>query len=100
MTSELFQVGSVSVPETTYFLVSLKNGAPGSSSTVRVDQAGSNISYVWRPSRIAFERVRDLRERRRHLRQELVVERPHRRVGDAVKSHELVHVNFGHATQD
>ena len=44
MTSELFQVGSVSVPETTYFLVSLKNGAPGSSSTVRVDHAGSNIS--------------------------------------------------------
>ena len=44
MTSELFQVGSVSVPETTYFFVSLKNGAPGSSSTVRVDHAGSNIS--------------------------------------------------------
>src|SRR3954453_8619157 len=39
-------VGSVSVPETTYFVVSLKNGAPGSSSTVRVDHAGSNISYV------------------------------------------------------
>ena len=33
-----------SVPETTYLVVSLKNGAPGSSSTVRVDQAGSNIS--------------------------------------------------------
>src|SRR3954447_5516525 len=52
MTVELFHVGSVSVPETTYFVVSLKNGAPGSSSTVRVDHAGSNISYVVRPSRI------------------------------------------------
>jgi hypothetical protein len=44
MTSEFRHVGSVSVPETTYFVVSLKNGAPGSSSTVRVDHAGSNIS--------------------------------------------------------
>jgi hypothetical protein len=43
----------LSRPETTYFIVSLKNGAPGSSSTVRVDQAGSNISYVVRPSRMA-----------------------------------------------
>jgi hypothetical protein len=32
------------VAETTYFVVSLKNGAPGSSSTVRVDHPGSNIS--------------------------------------------------------
>ena len=32
------------VAETTYFAVSLKNGAPGSSSAVRVDHAGSNIS--------------------------------------------------------
>src|SRR3954468_7583105 len=46
-------VVSVRVPDTTYFMVSLKNGAPGSSSTVRVDQAGSNIWYVVRPSRIA-----------------------------------------------
>ena len=37
-------VPSVSVEETTYLVVSLKNGAPGSSSTVRVDHAGSNIS--------------------------------------------------------
>ena len=42
--SEFRHVASVSVPETTYLVVSLKNGAPGSSSTVRVDQAGSNIS--------------------------------------------------------
>ena len=40
------------VEETTYFWVSLKNGAPGSSSTVRVDQAGANISNVVRPSRM------------------------------------------------
>src|SRR5918992_2710490 len=52
MTSEFLQVGFSSVPDTTYFVVSLKNGAPGSSSTVRVDQAGSNISYVRRPSRM------------------------------------------------
>ena len=44
MISELRHVGSVSVEDTTYLIVSLKNGAPGSSSTVRVDQAGSNIS--------------------------------------------------------
>src|SRR3954467_16008192 len=59
MTVELFQVGSVSVPDTTYFAVSLKNGAPGSSSAVRVDQAGSNISYVVRPNRIALQRLID-----------------------------------------
>src|SRR5215211_1856313 len=41
------------VEETTYFGVSLKNGAPGSSSAVRVDQAGQNISQVRRPSRMA-----------------------------------------------
>ncbi len=35
---------------------SLKNGAPGSSSTVRVDHAGSNISYVPRPSRMPRDR--------------------------------------------
>ena len=56
ITSEFRHVGSVSVPETTYLVVSLKNGAPGSSSTVRVDQAGSNISYVVRPSRIPRQR--------------------------------------------
>src|SRR3954451_19899844 len=52
MTSECCHVGSVSVDDTTYFVVSLKNGAPGSSSAVRVDHAGSNISYVVRPSRM------------------------------------------------
>ena len=43
-TVELFQVVVSSVDDTTYFAVSLKNGAPGSSSTVRDDHAGSNIS--------------------------------------------------------
>ena len=43
MISELRHVASVSVLETTYLIVSLKNGAPGSSSAVRVDHAGSNI---------------------------------------------------------
>jgi hypothetical protein len=57
MTSELFQVGSVSVPDTTYLRVSLKKGAPGSSSTVRTDHAGSNISYVTRPRRMPVERA-------------------------------------------
>ena len=52
MISEFLQVAVVSDPLTTYFVVSLKNGAPGSSSTVRVDHAGSNISYVVRPSRM------------------------------------------------
>jgi hypothetical protein len=40
----LLQVASDSVDETMYFIVSLKNGAPGSSSTVRFDHTGSNIS--------------------------------------------------------
>src|ERR687890_2793234 len=57
MICELRHVASVSVPDTTYFVVSLKNGAPGSSSTVRVDHAGSNISYVVRPSRIPLDRA-------------------------------------------
>src|SRR5688572_25759423 len=52
MTFEFLHVGSVSVEETMYLVVSLKNGAPGSSSTVRVDHGPSNASYVLRPSRI------------------------------------------------
>src|SRR5438270_5462862 len=54
--SEFLHVEDVSEADTTYLVVSLKNGAPGSSSAVRCDQAGSNISYVVRPSRIACER--------------------------------------------
>ena len=38
---------------TTSFSVSLKKGAPGSSSGVRSRQPGANISWVLRPSRIA-----------------------------------------------
>jgi hypothetical protein len=56
MTFEFLHVGFSSVPETTYLVVSLKNGAPGSSSTVRDDHAGSNIWYVRRPSMIARHR--------------------------------------------
>src|SRR5919108_1930077 len=56
MTFEFLHVAVVSVAETTYLVVSLKNGAPGSSSAVRVDHAGSNISYVVRPSRMPRER--------------------------------------------
>jgi hypothetical protein len=44
MIVEFLHVAFVSDAETTYFIVSLKNGAPGSSSTVRVDHEGSNIS--------------------------------------------------------
>ena len=43
----------MSVELTTCLVVSLKKGAPGSSSAVRADQAGANISNVVRPSRIA-----------------------------------------------
>src|SRR5882757_7421321 len=56
MIFEFLHVAVVSVDETTYLVVSLKNGAPGSSSTVRVDHAGSNISYVVRPSRMPLAR--------------------------------------------
>src|ERR1039458_2538909 len=51
---ELFQSAVSSEPETTYLGDSLKNGAPGSSSAVRGDQAGANISNVRRPSKIAW----------------------------------------------
>jgi hypothetical protein len=44
MISELRHVAVVSVAQTTHLVVSLKNGAPGSSSTVRTYHAGSNIS--------------------------------------------------------
>ena len=85
MISELRQVASVRVPETTYLVVSLKNGAPGSSSTVRVDQAGSNISYVMRPSRMPRAASGDGGEQLAHLGVEAVLERPGRRVDDAVE---------------
>src|SRR5487761_2343724 len=62
------------VEATTYLLVSLKNGAPGSSSAVRVDQAGANISNVVRPSRIALAEP----------------ERPPRVLEHAVEGYELV----------
>jgi hypothetical protein len=44
MTLEFLHVAVVSDPETTYLVVSLKNGAPGSSSTVRDDHPSSNSS--------------------------------------------------------
>jgi len=44
MISEFRHVAVVSVADTTYLRVSLKKGAPGSSSAVRLDQVGSNIS--------------------------------------------------------
>src|SRR3954454_14623620 len=55
-TFEFRHVAVVSVAETTYLGVSLKNGAPGSSSTVRDDHAGSNISYVLGPRRMPEQR--------------------------------------------
>ena len=55
MTSEFRHVVFFREEETTYFIVSFMNGAPGSSSAVRVDHAGSNISYVVRPSRIPWQ---------------------------------------------
>ena len=51
----LRHVGSVRVDDTTYLVVSLKNGAAGSSSIVRLDHPDSNISYVVRPSRIPWQ---------------------------------------------
>src|SRR5450631_2093589 len=50
---EFFQSAVSSEPETTYLGDSFMNGAPGSSSAVRVDHAGANISNVRRPSKIA-----------------------------------------------
>src|SRR5260370_1711462 len=51
---ELFHSAVSSEPETTYLGDSFMNGAPGSSSAVRVDHAGANISNVRRPSKIAW----------------------------------------------
>src|SRR5215472_1122886 len=53
--SEFRHVAFSSVEETTYFMVSFMKGAPGSSACVRADHAGSNISYVVRPSRIPWQ---------------------------------------------
>ena len=50
---ELFHSAPGGEPATTYLGDSLKNGAPGSSSAVRADHAGANISKVRRPSKIA-----------------------------------------------
>ena len=50
---ELFHSAPGGEPAMTYLGDSLKNGAPGSSSAVRVDHAGANISKVRRPSKIA-----------------------------------------------
>src|SRR3984957_2950366 len=50
---ELFHSALGGEPATTYLGESLKNGAPGSSSAVRGDHAGANISKVRRPSKIA-----------------------------------------------
>src|ERR1700735_5486762 len=52
-TVELFHSVPGGEPATTYLADSLKNGAPGSSSAVRVDHAGANSSKVRRPSKIA-----------------------------------------------
>src|SRR5580704_6782093 len=52
-TVELFHSVPGGEPATTYLGDSLKNGAPGSSSAVRADQAGANSSKVRRPSKIA-----------------------------------------------
>ena len=41
---ELFHSASWSVEETTYFGDSFMKGAPGSSSAVRLDHDGANIS--------------------------------------------------------
>src|ERR1700733_2785775 len=52
-TVELFHSVPGGELATTYLGDSLKNGAPGSSSAVRADQAGANSSKVRRPSKIA-----------------------------------------------
>src|SRR4029453_1580489 len=83
---EFLHVAVFAVDDTTYFIVSLKNGAPGSSSTVRTDHAGSNLPYVLRPSRMASQAsVRDSPERLAHPRVEPVLERPRRRVDNPVE---------------
>src|SRR5437763_3108461 len=95
MICELRHVAAVIVAETTYFVVSLKNGAPGSSSAVRADHAGSNISYVVRPRRMPFDLfvstaiASPSSDRSRS-------ERPGRRVDDAVEGRELVHEDLAH----
>src|SRR5688500_4098112 len=55
MTSVFRHSGLLSVSDTTYLVVSLKNGAPGSSSAVRLGQAVENIVYVVRPSRMPLD---------------------------------------------
>src|SRR5262249_25878403 len=51
---ELFHSAVCGEDETTYLGDSFMKGAPGSSSAVRVDQAGANSSKVRRPSKMAL----------------------------------------------
>ena len=81
---------------TTSFSVSLKNGAPGSSSTVRSRHAGANISCVLRPSRIVLRLPDDPGDRVAHLRVEAELDGPGRRLEDAVEGDELVDCDGGH----
>jgi hypothetical protein len=60
MIFEFLHLAVVSVAATTYFVVSLKNGAPGSSSTVRVDHDGAAASFVGDPRPVVVREGRPL----------------------------------------
>jgi hypothetical protein len=96
MILEFLHVASASVEETTYLVVSLKNGAPGSSSTVRVDHDGFEHLVGPAPEQDASALTRHRRKGLSHLGVEAVVERPRRRVDHAVEAHELVYVHRSH----
>src|SRR5438132_6648610 len=80
---ELFHSALWSVAETTYFGDSFMDGAPGSSSAVRPDQAGANISKV-PPQEQRLAGSHDCADGLPHLGIERVVHRPARLVDDAI----------------
>jgi len=85
-------VALVSVAETTYLVVSLKNGAPwivlhGPRRPRRLEHLVGRA-----PEQDASATFRDRADRLSHRGVEAVVERPRRRVDHAVEAHELVHV--------
>jgi hypothetical protein len=70
--------------------VSLKNGAPWSSSSVRLEPPGLEHLVRGAPEEDGARAVSERLDRLAHLRVEAEVERPRRCAHDAVERHELV----------
>src|SRR6266566_6361303 len=72
------------------------NGAPGSSSAVRADQAGANSSKVVRPSRIAWQAPKMPAMAVPIFGVKRILEAPAGIVDDAVQGNELMYPDGTH----